>query len=88
MICPVCHQHTDSNQLFGWYKGNIFIVKKFRCCYQDFHIGFEDTRKDLVYNKDTDDYELKEIRVFNPIVKFDYTRLLAGSNEVHRGWGR
>ena len=85
MICPICKKPPKNDNLYGWYKGNLFIIKAFKCCGETFTVGEPGHIKRFSYNTKEEDYFEAFDKVWAPMVKFDHMRLLVGNANVCRG---
>ena len=79
MICPICNLPIENNQLRGYYKGPVFIVKGFKCC------GVVQAPEaghliEFQYNIKTNEYEDVKVLIHAPLLKYDYIRLLRSSS--------
>ena len=85
MICPICKKPPVNDHLYGWYRGNLFVVKAFKCCQETWPVGVEGHITKFVFDAKKEDYFQSQERYCAPLVKFDYMRLLVGNANVCRG---
>ena len=83
MICPLCNKAPGLNQFYGIYRGNLFIVKMFKCCWKEWYLGEYNKVTKFVYNAKTEDYEITYNPIYEPLKKFNHMRLLVGNLGLH-----